>query len=203
LIEESGLQVHHFDSQSFLSSTRDMESFEFSALDTLPHGLSRNAQAAHGLVHRDIIRWSIVDETGAEFVCESNAPWRAGRELFSNDGAVIEGEVDGRWRNAERSGGLPHRHQLAFGWFGRWPEAWDFPVTAQVADIVGVEAMAVSAGAALPVQDARDDWVWIVGGKPPHERNRILVGLHDGWSQTALPSQALSSVDEFSGPSNI
>ena len=103
------MRLYQFDAQAFLSSTCNIEGFEFTALDTLPHGLSRNTQAAHGLIHREVIRGSVFGEAGAEFVCESNAPRCADSDLFSNDGAVVDGTVDGRWRHAEYGGGLPDR----------------------------------------------------------------------------------------------
>src|ERR1700730_7203298 len=53
-------------------------------------------QAAHGLVHGEVIGRRLVTEARAQFVRESNTPWRADGELFSSDGAVIESAMDGR-----------------------------------------------------------------------------------------------------------
>jgi len=181
--EEFRLRLYQFDAQAFLASARDIKGFEFAALDALPHGLSRNAQTAHGLVHGEVIGRRLVTEASAQFVRESNTPWRADGELFSSDGAVIESAMDGRWRHTETGGGFPDRHQLSLGRFGRWPKAWDFPMTAQIADSVGVKTMTICAGSALPVENAGDDSVRIMSRQTPHERDRILVCPHDGWPQ--------------------
>jgi hypothetical protein len=135
--------LYQFDAQAFLASARDIEGFEFAALNALPHGLSRNAQTAHGLVHGEVIERRLVTEASAQFVRESNTPWRADSEFFSSDGGVIESAMDCRWRHTENGGSFPDRHQLALDRFGRWPEAWDFPMTAQIADSVGVKTMTI------------------------------------------------------------
>src|SRR5262249_22755000 len=49
----------------------------------------------------------------------------------------------------------------------------------QTADEVGGEAMTVGALAALTIEDARDDCVWIVSGQPPHQCDRVLIRTHD------------------------
>lgn len=105
------------------------------------------------------------------------------RELFSSDGAVIESAMNGLWRHTENGSGLPDRHQFSLGRFGRWPEAWDFQMTAQIADSVGVKTMTICTGSALPVENAGYDSVGIMSRQTSHERDRILVCPHDGWPQ--------------------
>jgi len=56
LIEEAGWRVYYFDSQAFALSLANMESFEFAALYTLPHGLPRDAESPHG-VHNGHVVW--------------------------------------------------------------------------------------------------------------------------------------------------
>jgi hypothetical protein len=137
-VTEEFVRLYQFDAQPFLASARDIEGFEFAVLDTLPHSLSRNAQTAHGLVHGDVIGRRLATEASAQFVRDSDAQRRA-----DGDGAVIESAMDSRWRHTENGGGFPDRHQLALGRFGRWPEAWDFPMTAPIANSVGVKTMTI------------------------------------------------------------
>ena len=56
-------------------------------------------------------------------------------------------------------------------------------MTAQIADSVGVKTMTICAGSALPIENAGDDSVRIISRQTPHERDRILVCPHDGWTQ--------------------
>jgi hypothetical protein len=105
---------------------------------------------------------------------------------------VKRGELEAlyvtRGRHTQNGGGFPDRHQLALGRFGRWPETWDFPMTAQITDSVGVKTMTICAGSALPIENAGDDSVRIISRQTPHERDRILVCPHDG--DTAAANRA-------------
>ena len=119
-------------------------------------------RAGDSLVHGEVIGRRLVTEASARFVREFEYAMARRRELFSSDGAVIESAMDGLWRHTENGSGLPDRHQFSLGRFGRWPEAWDFPMTAQIADSVGVKTMTICTGSALPVENAGDDSVRIM-----------------------------------------
>ena len=76
-----------------------MDGFEFAALDTLQHGLARDAERAHRLAHRQEACAGFAMKARLEFVGESDAPGCAGRVLLAGDDAVVEEPVDGRRRD--------------------------------------------------------------------------------------------------------
>jgi hypothetical protein len=61
LIEEVWLRVDRLEAQAFVAPAPDMDS----ALDTLPYGLARDAQLAHGLVHGEVALRSFFGDAGA------------------------------------------------------------------------------------------------------------------------------------------
>jgi hypothetical protein len=65
---------------------------------------------------------------------------------------------------------LFYRQRFTFGWRGRRLIASDVPVPAQIADVVGGEAMTVSGGALLPIENAGNDGGPVAG----------LVGIEGG-----------------------
>ena len=67
-----------------------MDSFDLTALDTLPHGLPGNAEAAHDLIHREIPLGRLFRDARTQIISDANAPRSARGELFSSDDAVIE-----------------------------------------------------------------------------------------------------------------
>ena len=156
-----------------------MGGFELSALDTLQHGLTGDAERAHGLAHGQeaVVRLGV--EARLELVGQANAPGSAGGVLLAGDDAVVEQPVKGRGGDAERDGGLPDGHEIAVG-VRRFAEGRDIPVPAQVADAVAVEAMAIGGRAALTVENAGDHGVGIVSGQPAQELDRVLAGADRG-----------------------
>jgi hypothetical protein len=65
LIEEVWLRVDQLEAQAFVAPAPDMDSFDLAALDTLPYGLARDAQLAHGLVHGEVALRSFFGDAGA------------------------------------------------------------------------------------------------------------------------------------------
>ena len=51
-------------------------------------------------------------------------------------------------------------------------------VATQTADMVCGEAMTVSGGALLPIENAGNDGVGIVDRETAHQRHRVFVGTH-------------------------
>src|SRR5215472_11050522 len=131
-----------------------MDGFDLAALDALPHSLPGNAQLAHGLIHGEIFFGRVFRDARTQIVGEANAPRSTGGELFSGDDAIVEPAVNGRSCDAERRCRLLNCQHLPFG-RRRWRlVASDVPVATQTADVVGGEAMTVSGGALLPVENA-------------------------------------------------
>ena len=58
-----------------------MHGFEFAALDTLQHGLTRDAERMHSFAHGQKAVACFAVETRLEVIGQANAPGRAGCEL--------------------------------------------------------------------------------------------------------------------------
>src|SRR5215475_6608877 len=131
-----------------------MDGFDLAALDTLPHGLPRNAQPAHGLIHSEKSLRGFFCDARTQIVGEANAPRGAGGELFSCDDAVVEPTMNGGSCDVERRCYLFDCHHLTLGRRGRRLVASDVPVATQTADVIGGEAMTVSGRTLLPIENA-------------------------------------------------
>ncbi|MDQ3688739.1 MAG: hypothetical protein M3406_01620 [Chloroflexota bacterium] len=119
-----------------------MDGVELAALDTLQHGLARNAEDLGCFEHRQPAGGGVFDEAGAELVVDADLPGRAGGELFAGDEAVGAPAVDRGWRDVEDLGGLGDRDLLSVGRLGGGLVARDVAVAAQAADDLGGEALA-------------------------------------------------------------
>lgn len=153
-----------------------MDGLELATLDTLQHGLARNAEQAHCLVHGEVARRLLIDKASAQILGQANAPRSCRGQLLTGDKAVIEPAVDGRGSDSEYRCRLFDRQQLALRAGRGRLEAWDLPMPPQIADMVGGETMTVSGLAILTVQYASDDSVRVMSGQTADEGNRVLVG---------------------------
>src|SRR5256885_14534767 len=97
---------YSLDPQAFLLSPLDMDGIEFAALDTLQHGLTRDAEKAHCLVHGEGALRLLIDKASAQILGQANAPRRCRGQLLTADKAVIEPAVDGRGGDSEDRGRL-------------------------------------------------------------------------------------------------
>ena len=70
-------------------ATREMDGFEFAALDTLQHRLAGDAKRAHCFSHRQEVFTGVVVEEGLEVIGQANAPGGTGRKLLACDEAVL------------------------------------------------------------------------------------------------------------------
>ena len=154
---------------------------ELAALDTLQHGLTRDAEMTHGIAHTQVAIGWLVDEEAFQIVGQANLPGGSGRDLFAGDEAVIEPSMEGGRRHAEDSSGLADVDDVAF-WrlFGRY-EAWDFPIAAERTNGRDGEAQTCSGFSPLPIEDAGNDGIGIVDSEPADEVDRVLVGAHRRW----------------------
>src|SRR5215831_17379133 len=182
-IEEVGLSAYHFDAQAFLFAAHDMDGGEFAALDTLQYGLARDAERAHRLAHRQEVLAGITVEAILEVFGVANTPRGAGCQLLAGNNAVIEQAMDRGWRDAKHDGRPLDRHWFALRHIGHWLETRNAPVAAQVADATGGKSMAVYRGPSLPIEDAGDHTVGVVGGEPAQQPDRVLVGADGGRSR--------------------
>jgi hypothetical protein len=66
-----------------------MDGGEFAALDTLQHGLARDAERAHRLAHRQEVLAGITLEAILEVVGEADTPRGARCQLLAGNNAVI------------------------------------------------------------------------------------------------------------------
>src|SRR5712671_4506295 len=87
---------YRFDPQAFLLSSHDMDGLELAALDTLQHGLARNVEKAHCLVHGEVALRLLIDKTSAQILGQANAPRRCRGQLLTADEAIIEPTMDSR-----------------------------------------------------------------------------------------------------------
>ena len=154
---------------------------DLATLDTLPHGLSGNAQQAHCLIHGEISAGSFFRDAFAQIIGETNLPRSARRELFAADNALVEPAMNRRRCNAELRCCLLDVQQFAFRRVDCRFETRDAPLSAQTADEVGREALTVSALAALTIEDACNHRVGVMSSQPPQQCGRVLVGAHTCW----------------------
>ena len=82
--------------------TRDVDGLKLAALDTLQHGLTRDAKSADCLAHWQESFAGITVESRLEFVGEPDAPGGTGRDLLASDDAVIDETMNGRGCDAAR-----------------------------------------------------------------------------------------------------
>ena len=157
---------------------RDVDGLKLAALDTLQHGLTRDAESADRLAHRQESFASFTVEAGLELVGEPDAPGRTGRDLLASDDAVVDETMNGRRCDAERGRRTFDGQQLACGGVSLRDEAWDLPVRPQAAHTIALEAIAARRPAALPIEDAGDHSVGIVHCQAAHERDRVLIGAY-------------------------
>ena len=78
-----------------MPSTRDMDGLKLATLDTLQHRLTRDAESADRLTHRQEPLASFTVEAGLEIVGEPDAPGRTGRNLLACDDAVVDETMNG------------------------------------------------------------------------------------------------------------
>jgi hypothetical protein len=62
--KRGGFGVWDQDSQAFSASVADVDGVEFAALDTLQHGLARDAERDRRFEHRQPAGWRLLDEEG-------------------------------------------------------------------------------------------------------------------------------------------
>src|SRR3954452_14664563 len=156
-----------------------MDDFELTALDTLQHGLTRDAEKAHCLVHGEGALRPLIDKASAQSLGQANAPRSCRGQLLTADEAVIEPAMDGRGGDSEYRCRLFDRQQLALRDDRGRLEARDVPLPSQTAHMVGGKAVTVSGLTILTVENTGDDGVWVMRGQTANERDCVLVGAHD------------------------
>src|SRR5882757_8482303 len=156
-----------------------MDDFELAALDTLQHGLARNAEKPHCLVHGEGALRLLIDKASAQILGQANAPRSCRGQLLTADEAVIEPAMDGRGGDSEYRCRLFDRQQLALRDDRGRLEARDVPLPPQTAHMVGGKAVTVSGLTILTVENTGDDGVWVMRGQTADEGDRVLVGAHD------------------------
>jgi hypothetical protein len=137
-----------------LPSARDMDGLKLPTLDTLQHGLTRDAESADRLTHRQESFASFTAESGLELVGEPDAPGGTGRDLLASDDAVVDEAMNGRRCDAERGRRTFDGQQLTCSGVSVRDEAPDLPVRPQAANTIALEAMTARRPATLPIEDA-------------------------------------------------
>jgi len=179
-VEEGGFGCWDVYSQAFSASVADVDGLQFAALDTLQHGLARDAERDGCFEHRQPAGGSVFDEQGAELVVDADPPRGAGGVLFAGDESVLEPAVKGGGGDAELVGGLADGKQLPVGRLVGRLVGGNVAVAAQPADDDLGEPLAGGGAAALAVEDPGDRRVVVAGGQPSEQRDRVLVGA-DRW----------------------
>jgi hypothetical protein len=88
--EEIGVSGRYLDSQAFSSSAADVHGVKFAALYTLQDCLARDTKEVRGFEHRHVTFGHVLHEARTQFIVESDAPRRTGRDLFSGDETIVE-----------------------------------------------------------------------------------------------------------------
>ena len=105
-VEEGGFGCWDLYSQAFSASVANVDGLQLAALDTLQHGLARDAEGAHRVDDRDVAGGGVFDEHGAQLVVDADSPGGAGSVLLSGDEPGLEPAKDGGGGDAELVGGL-------------------------------------------------------------------------------------------------
>jgi hypothetical protein len=184
-LEKAGVIVNHLDAQAFSPTLPHEEGFEFTALYTLQHRLPRNPEFDGGFEHRQVFRWGLLDNPGAQLIGDANLPWRAGSDLLARDKAICQPAVNRRSVQAKNLCRLTNRRQFSWRWFSRRLEAGDVAIAAQAPDLVGREAFAGRGFALLAIEDAGDDFIRIKRGQAAQQRDGIFVGPRTPWAGSA------------------
>src|SRR5437763_2707428 len=174
-----------------------MDDSELTALDTLQHGLTRDAEKAHCLVHGEGALRLLIDKASAQILGQANAPRRCRGQLLTADEAVIEPTMDSRGGGSKDRGRLSDGQQLAVRDDRGRLEARDVPLPLQTAHMVGGKAVTVSGLTILTVENTGDDGVWAMRGQTADEGDRVLVGAHD---RRCLAWQVEIDVGETAAP---
>ena len=128
-----------------------MDSGELAALYSMQHGLAGDAEKSSGFEHGHMALWRFGNKAGTNLLIDTNAPWGTRGDLFAGNETVGEPTVHGGRRHAEDFCCSLERHQFAFGGDGGRVESRDFPIPAQVTDLVNGEPIAIGRASALPV----------------------------------------------------
>ena len=127
------------------------------------------------VLHRQVPLRRLTDEAGEHLWGDADPPRRSGRDLFAGDESIVDPAVKSRGRHVQALGRFPDGDQFTVGRAGRWVEAPEVPIAAQVADMYRGEGVAVSGRLALAAQDASDHGIGIVAGQPAHELDGVFV----------------------------
>jgi hypothetical protein len=167
---------HDLDSQAFSLAAADVDRGELTALYSLQHRLSGQAETQPRFEHRQVARGRLFDEARPQLVGYADAPRRAGRELLADDDPGGEPAMQRRRRHAEDRGGLRDREQFAVSALGGRLAPGDVAIAAQTADVQRGEARSAGGVFALTIEDAGDDGVGVVRGETANEGQAVLVG---------------------------
>ena len=158
-LEQIGLIVDHLDTQAFSAPLPYQDRFEFAALYTLQHRLSRDPEFHCSFQHRQIVRWGLLQDPRPQLIGDANLPWGAGSDLLACDEAISQPTVNGRSVEAEDLRSFANRRQFSLRWLSRWLEAGNLTITAQTTDLVGRKALAGGGFASLAIEDAGDYFI--------------------------------------------
>ena len=95
-LEQTVLTGWRLDTQAFSASGAEVDCAELAAFDTLHEGLPGDAVGEGGFECGEPAVGCVVDEQGADVVCEADPPGRAGGELLAGDEPVVQPAVQGR-----------------------------------------------------------------------------------------------------------
>ena len=129
-VEQGGFGLGDQYSQAFSASVADVDGLQFTALDTLQHGLAGDAECDGCFEHRQPAFGGLFDESLAQVVGDADPPRRAGCVLLAGDEPVVEPAVDRGGSDLEDLGDAGDRQQLAVGRVAGLV-ARDFPVAAE------------------------------------------------------------------------
>ncbi len=112
----------------------DVYRAQLTALDTLQHGLPRDAQCLHGGPHREPARWRLLGEKSPQLVGQPDLPWSAWCELLAANEAILKPTVQRGRRYAQLMSSFGHREQLPIRWVGGRLVTWNVAVRTQASN---------------------------------------------------------------------
>ena len=144
-----------------MAALPDENSFQFAALYTLQHGLTRNAQFRCGYDHGHVLRRCLLHDPRPQFIVDANLPGRTWRDLLAGNESICQPTMDATGVHAQDLRRLANRNELSAGRRVWRLEPWDTAIASQAPDLIGGEAFASGRLAALTIQNSGDDFVGI------------------------------------------
>src|SRR3982751_4810765 len=126
LLKKLWLLIDHFDSQALMPALSDQNCFEFPALYTLQHSLTRNTQFRCGYDHGHVLRRRLLHDARPQFIIDTNLPRRTRSDLLTRYETVRQPAMNAGCVHSQNLCRLANGNEFSAGRFSWRLEARDF-----------------------------------------------------------------------------